>query len=251
VFALPFVGGGASVFTPWPDHLPDTVEVMGIQCPGREDRMEEEPFDSMPALVEELADAMLPYLDRSFAIYGHSAGGLLAYELTKHLEQQYGEVPMKLIIAGWPSAALVEDYVRGLKHVGPDVDLDRETDDRVLDVLRANGLFTAQLDDDASVKALMPSVRADLKMLGNYRFENGVALRAPLTVLRGDEDPLFTLEQLQAWEKLTSAGFSLTTVPGDHLFIRNPSAQVMRTIADELSAEDAYPMFTSLVGSAE
>jgi acyl transferase domain-containing protein/NADPH:quinone reductase-like Zn-dependent oxidoreductase/surfactin synthase thioesterase subunit/ubiquinone/menaquinone biosynthesis C-methylase UbiE len=246
VFALPFVGGSASVFAPWPNHLPETVEVVGIEYPGRETRIEEAPMDSVPTLVEELADAMLPYLDRSFAVYGHSMGGLLAYELTKYLEQQYAEVPMKLIIGAWPGAGLVEEYVRSLKGVDPDIDLDRESDSRVLEVLRDNGLFTGPVDDDASIKPLMPSVRADLKLLGDYRFENGYALRAPITVLRGTEDPLFTVEQLQGWEELTSGGFSLVTVPGDHLFIRGASPEVMRTIADELAAEGAFPMFTGL-----
>lgn len=247
VFALPFVGGSASVFAPWPNHLPETVEVVGIEYPGRETRIDEAPMDSVPVLVEELADAMLPYLDRSFAIYGHSMGGLLAYELTKHLEQQYAEVPVKLIIGAWPAASLVEQYVRSLKGVRPDTDLERESDSRVLEVLRDNGLFTGPTDDDATIKPMMPSVRADLKLLADYRFENGYALRAPITVLRGTEDPLFDVEQLQGWEELTSAGFSLTTVPGDHLFIRGASPQVMRTIAGELSAENAFPMFTGMV----
>jgi surfactin synthase thioesterase subunit/acyl carrier protein len=251
VFALPFVGGGASVFTPWPNHLPDTVEVMGIQYPGREDRIEEVPIDSMPSFVAELAEAMLPYLDRSFAIYGHSMGGLLAYELAKYLEQQYAEVPMKLIVAGWPAPSLVEGYVRNLKHIRDGFDMDRASDTRVLEVLRDNGLFAAPIDDDASIEPLMPSIRADLEMLGDYRFESGVALRAPITVLRGTEDPLFEVDQLRAWEKSTNGRFSLTTVPGDHLFIRNPSTQVMRTIAGELSAEDAYPMFTNLTAVPE
>ncbi|MEU0869422.1 SDR family NAD(P)-dependent oxidoreductase [Nocardia brasiliensis] len=247
VFAMPFVGGGASVFTPWPNFLPDTVEVVGIQYPGREDRVNEVPFDSMPAFIEELADAMLPHLDRTFAIYGHSMGSLLAYELTKYLEQQYAEVPLKLIIGGWPSPALVESYVRNLKHIRDGFDMDRETDSRVLEVLRDNDLLNIPVEDEASVKPMMPAVRADLKMLGDYRFEHGVVLRAPITVLRGAEDPLFEADQLQGWEKLTSGRFSLTTVPGGHLFIQNPSAQVMRTIADELSAEDHYPSFTSLM----
>ncbi|MFC9433660.1 SDR family NAD(P)-dependent oxidoreductase [Nocardia sp. NPDC057030] len=247
VFALPFVGGGASVFTPWPNFLPDTVEVVGIQYPGREDRVNEVPIDSMPAFIEELADAMLPHLDRTFAIYGHSMGSLLAYELTKYLEQNYAEVPLKLIIGGWPSPALVESYVRNLKHIRDGFDMDRESDSRVLEVLRDNDLLAIPVADEASVKPMMPAVRADLKMLGDYRFEHGVALRAPITVLRGADDHLFEVDQLQGWEKLTSGRFELTTVPGGHLFIQNPSAQVMRTIADELSAEDSFPTFTSLV----
>ena len=247
VFALPFVGGSASVFAPWPKYLPDTVEVVGLEYPGRESRIDEVPIDSMPTFVAELADAMLPHLDRSFAIYGHSAGGLLAYELAKYLEQRYAEVPAKLIVGAWPSPARVEGYVRNLEQLRPGFDMDSESDARVLEVLRANGLFTAPVDDDASLKPLMPAVRADLKMLGAYRFEEGVRLRAPITVLRGEEDPLFDTGQLEAWEDMTSGKFSFATVPGDHLFIRNQSAEVMGKIADELTAEDAYPMFTSLV----
>ncbi|WP_157195581.1 SDR family NAD(P)-dependent oxidoreductase, partial [Nocardia tenerifensis] len=247
VFALPFVGGGASVFTPWPNFLPETVEVVGIQYPGREDRVNEVPIDSMPEFIEQLADAMLPHLDRTFAIYGHSMGSLLAYELTKYLEQQYSEIPLKLIIGGWPSPALVESYVRNLKHIRDGFDMDRESDGRVLQVLRDNNLLEIPIEDEASVKPMMPAVRADLKMLGDYRFEHGVVLRAPITVLRGAEDHLFEVDQLQGWEKLTSGRFTLTTVPGGHLFIQNPSAQVMRTVADELSAEDQFPSFTSLL----
>lgn len=249
VFALPFVGGGASVFTSWPDHLPDSVEVIGIQVPGRENRIDDIPIDSLPEFIAELAEAVLPYLDRSFAIYGHSMGGLIAYELARYLEQHFAEVPTKLIVAGWLSPTLVEDYVRNLEHVRDGFDLERESDARVLEMLRDNGLFAAE--DPNAVKPLMPSIRADLKILGDYRFQSDGPLRAPITVLRGAEDPLFDPDQLRAWRELTTGAFSYTTVPGDHLFIRNASAEVLQTIAHELSAEALFPSFTSFAGIAD
>ncbi|MFI9503616.1 SDR family NAD(P)-dependent oxidoreductase [Nocardia sp. NPDC052566] len=251
VFTLPFVGGSSSAFTPWPNSLPETVDVVGIQYPGRDSRIDETPIDSMPAFIAELADAMLPYLDRSFAIYGHSMGGLLAYELTKYLERNFAEVPMKLIIGGWPSPDLVEGYVRNLEHLRDGFDVDGASDGRILEVLRDNGLFTEHFDDEAAVKPLIPAVRADLKMLGEYRFDNSVMLRAPITVLRGADDPLFEPAQLSGWEQLTIGRFALTTVPGGHLFIQNASARVMETIARELAAENTFPSFTSLVADAD
>ena len=247
LFALPFVGGGASVFTPWADHLSDSIEVVGIQFPGREERLDDIPADKMPEMVAELAEAMLPHLDRTFVVYGHSMGGLLAYELTKHLEQHYNEVPMKLVIGGWPAPTLVEDYVRNLTHIRDGFDLDREPDSRVFAVLRDNHLLDIPVEEEASILHWMPAIRADLKMLGDYRFESGTPLRAPISVLRGAADPVFTLDQMRGWEALTSGAFSLTTVPGGHLFIQGADPEVMRTIAQELSAEDAFPSFTSLV----
>ncbi|MFC4375362.1 SDR family NAD(P)-dependent oxidoreductase [Nocardia halotolerans] len=246
LFALPFVGGGASVFTPWPDYLPDSVETVGIQFPGREERLGDTPVSALPEFVAELAEAMLPYLDRTFVIYGHSMGGLLAYQLTKYLEQHYNEVPMKLVIGGWPAPTLVEKYVRGLAHIRDGFDLDSESDSRVLAVLRDNKLLDIPVAEEASILHWMPSIRADLKMLGDYRFGNGYTLRAPISVLRGADDPVFDEDQMQGWGKLTSGGFALTTVPGGHLFIQNPDPQVLRTITQELSAEDTFPNFTSL-----
>ncbi|MFD4352142.1 SDR family NAD(P)-dependent oxidoreductase [Nocardia sp. NPDC058518] len=246
LFALPFVGGGASVFTPWPGHLPDSVETVGVQFPGREERLDDAAVDSMPEFVAQLAEAMLPYLDRTFVIYGHSMGGLLAYELTKYLEQHYNEVPMKLVIGGWPAPTLVEKYVRNLAHIRDGFDLDSASDSRVLEVLRDNKLLDIPVAEEASILHWLPSIRADLKMLGDYRFEHGYTLRAPISVLRGADDPVFDDDQMQGWGKLTSGGFSLSSVPGGHLFIQNADPSVLRTLAEELSVEDAFPNFTSL-----
>jgi surfactin synthase thioesterase subunit len=165
-------------------------------------------------------------------------GGLISFEVARYLQEKYSEIPVKLIIGGWPSPAMVESYVKSLKHIGDGFVLERASDARVLEVLRANGLFN---DDEAGDLELsgpvMRSVRADLKILGDYRFEAKRKLRCPITVLRGNSDPLFTTEQLRGWRKLTTGRFSLASVPGGHLFIRGAGAAVMRVVANELETE--------------
>ena len=76
LFCLPYAGGSASVFRDWPDRLPQSVEVCAIQLPGRETRLKEPVFTRLPPLVQELAQALLPSLDRPFALFGHSVGAL-------------------------------------------------------------------------------------------------------------------------------------------------------------------------------
>ena len=50
-----------------------------VQLPGRENRLREAPFTSITPLVETLAEAIRPYLDRPFAIFGHSLGALTSF----------------------------------------------------------------------------------------------------------------------------------------------------------------------------
>lgn len=250
IFGVPFGGGGASVFGSWPNYLPETVEVVGVQLPGRETRIAETPIDRMSHLVEALGEAMLPYLDRAFVIYGHSMGALVSFELARYLQEKYSEIPAKLIVGGWPSPALVESYVRGLKGVGEVIDLDKEADERVVEVLRVNRLLGEEnVADPAFVNSMMKSVRADLKILGDYRFDPTVKLRCPITVLHGRDDHLFTTEQLSEWEPLTTASFSLRSVPGGHLFIRGAGDDLFDIIAAELSTA-TFPSFMQMVGAA-
>jgi surfactin synthase thioesterase subunit len=249
---LPFVGGGASVFGAWADNLPEAVEVVGIEYPGRETRIHEPPFDRMPQLVEALGEAMLPYLDRSFVLYGHSMGALLSFELAKYLQTRYSEIPAKLIVGGWLSPELVQSYVHGLDGIEQGVDIDAYSDDRVIEILRANRLFVEDDGADrAFISSIMKSVRADLSMLGNYRFDPSVKLRCPITVIGGQSDPLFTKQQLASWKTLTTQSFSLRSVPGSHLFIRRPSRELFSILMEELSAGTIPSFFDVFETAAE
>src|SRR5689334_9345116 len=78
---LPFAGGGASVYQSLARRLPHSIEVLAIQLPGREERTREDPPASVPALAAACAVAVRPYLNVPYALYGHCAGALLAYEV--------------------------------------------------------------------------------------------------------------------------------------------------------------------------
>src|SRR5258708_10641426 len=80
LFCLPYAGGGASIFRLWPAGLPSGVEVCAIQLPGREARLKEAPFNHVRPLTLALTPVLEPFLDRPFALFGHSIGALVAFE---------------------------------------------------------------------------------------------------------------------------------------------------------------------------
>src|SRR4051794_36920377 len=97
LFCLPHAGGGAAAFRRWADGMAAAVEVVAVQPPGRETRFREPPFTDWRSLVVSLADA-LP-ADRPFALFGHSLGALLAFELARELRRRGGPPPDHLFVA--------------------------------------------------------------------------------------------------------------------------------------------------------
>lgn len=250
LFAFPFVGGGASVFNPWNELLPKDIEINAIQHPGREARIGEKPLTDIQELVRQVCAAIVPSLDRSFVLYGHSMGGLIAYEVARHLEAEYSEVPLRLIIAGWVAPPLVRKYVRALRGInGGHFSLEHASDAEVLEVLRGNALFSEQDTRPELAEALMPSVRADLAMLGAYEYDGSHTLRCPITVLSGDRDDLFDHAQLTSWRALTSGEFRFREVKGGHLFVREPDKSHIDTITEELRPT-SFPVFGALDGTS-
>ncbi|MGV8435487.1 thioesterase II family protein, partial [Pseudomonas aeruginosa] len=70
--------------------LPADVELLAIQYPGRQERQDEPFVTDVEAMLCAIDDALLPLLDRPFALVGASLGGILAYELAAGLESRHG-----------------------------------------------------------------------------------------------------------------------------------------------------------------
>lgn len=99
LFCFPFAGAGSLIFHAWPDHLPAEVEVCPVQLPGRGTRLKEPPFTRLPPLVEALAQALIPLLDKPFAFFGHSLGALISFELARRIRRESGLLPVRLFVS--------------------------------------------------------------------------------------------------------------------------------------------------------
>jgi len=123
IVCFPHAGAGASSFNGWFRHLPDDIELVRVQLPGREDNNERPAFTRMEDLIPELYGQVLPLLDRPLAIYGHSMGALVAFELTRALRRNNCPAPVALLVSGRRAAH--KPLRRVLLHVLPEADLSR------------------------------------------------------------------------------------------------------------------------------
>jgi len=226
LFCFPYSGAGAAVFRGWPGAFPASMEVRPVQLPGRENRLAEPAFRRMDDLVPAVVRALLPHMDKPFAILGHSLGALVGFEVARRLQAQHGIGPEILFASG---------------HTAPHVN-ERETilhalpDDELLEKLRElGGTPEAVLQHEELRRLLFPLLRADFEICETYRYAPGEPLRCPIVALGGLGDDDVSRESLEAWRQHTLAAFELRMFPGDHFFLNSCGPEVARTVVRALT----------------
>lgn len=81
LFCLPYSSGAsAMVCARWRRALPEWLQVCRLELPGRGMRMGEPLQRDIKALAAQLAEDISRDLNGPYALFGHSLGGLLAFE---------------------------------------------------------------------------------------------------------------------------------------------------------------------------
>ena len=222
LFCFPYAGGGASAFRGWASELPKDVEVCAIQLPGRESRLLEEPYRDIPAIVQALATAIVPFFDRPYAFFGHSMGSLVAFELARELRRQHRAGPMHLVVSGHRAPRFASR--RRAIHALPQAEL-------IDELRRLNGTPEEVLRDPELMSMLLPTLRADFSACEQYTYADEAPLTCPISAFGGLQDPRVAHDDLSAWREQTTDRFVLRMLPGDHFFLRAGTSKVLLQLA--------------------
>jgi medium-chain acyl-[acyl-carrier-protein] hydrolase len=224
LFCFPYAGGSASLYRSWASNLMPQVDVCPVQMPGRETRMREAPFTRLEPLIQALATALRHSMDLPFAFFGHSMGGLISFELARHLRSAYGLQPAWLFISGHSAPQL--SSTKSPIHQLPDPEL--------LDALRQlNGTPKELLQHTELMQLVLPLLRADFAVCETYDYAPGESLACPISVFGGLEDHNVSREDLAAWREHTRGSFSLRMFPGDHFFLNSARLSILAAISED------------------
>lgn len=227
LFCLPYAGGGVSVFRGWADKLPSWIEAVSIRLPGRDGRLDEVPHVSMPSLVAALADGLRPYLDKPFALFGHSLGGLVSFELARHLRDQGMPAPARLFLSAVGAPCSSTRRIAVPRHALPDAEFLEE-------IRRFHGTPAEVLRNEELRRLFLPVLRADFALAETYTHAVQPALEIPVSVFGGTEDAIVCREELDAWRAHFQGPFSLNMLAGDHFFIQRARKELLRHITRDL-----------------
>jgi surfactin synthase thioesterase subunit len=225
---IPYAAAGSSAYRDWSSALPEWIEVVSIQLPGREARLREPSLRCARDVAAQLAPVVAEAAPGPLAVFGHSMGAAIAFELARRLAERVPEALAHLIVSG-----------RGAPHIPVPTRKFQLDDDGLIAELASYG-ETPQvvLNDRALMLAMLPAIRADFEITEMYVSNGEPPLSLPMTVLAGTADPLVPTERIAPWASHTTAPCTIHWFEGGHFFIRQHQ-QAMVAIIRAVLAEPA------------
>jgi surfactin synthase thioesterase subunit len=221
-------GAGAYLYRTWAKLLPADIELLAVQLPGREARLAEPCLTDYQEAVEQTYAVLRPLLDRPYAFFGHSMGGMLAYGVTRRAAEHGDRLPSRLLVSGCPGPGSAS------RRPGREGWSDAEL---IEDLREMGGTPEEVLSQPDLLELILPTLRADFALCAGYHAAPpvGPALDVPVSVLAGVDDTI-TEADLERWMAVTRAGSSLRMFPGGHFFLTGESQdQVLAAVTADLA----------------
>ncbi len=228
LYCFTFAASSAQIFHGWNDHVPEWLEVSGVEMPGHGARLAEPPYDDYSAAAVDIADTLDPVIDRPYALFGHCLGAALAYEATRVLAERGRPQPLRLFSSG----------ARG-PHLGiPIADVESMGDDEFIQHMHKAYSAPIHFLTHPEMRPLfLPMVRADARMTQNYRYAAGPPVGYPITAVAGETDEDVQREHLEGWRRHTTGEVTPRIYPGTHFFFLQSAPQVLADFAGELERD--------------
>lgn len=225
LFCFPYAGGGTSVFSAWSSVLPPQIEVCAVIMPGRERRLGEPPIACLDRATGLLAAAIVQFLDRPFAFFGHSLGAVLAFELARRLRLDGASGLVHLFVGGRAAPHLPLD--------DPPI-CNLPAAQFLQELRRFAGTPREVLENPEMMAMFMPLLRADFSMGETYSYREATPLEVPISAYGGLQDGDVPEAKLDQWRQHTASRFRRVMFPGGHFFLNENREAVLSELTREL-----------------
>lgn len=218
---FPHSGGTVHAFAEWASAMPADVQLLAVQYPGRGDRFVEPLVDDVPAMAT-YAAADLQRLPGDLVLFGHSLGGVVAYETAVALRDR-GREPVRLC-----ASACLPPGQNERSDVYP------ASDEEFWDTLCALGGIEPGIAKNLELRdILVPSLRSDLRAHATYRPRPATEpLSCPISCYHGLGDPLVDEQHLQGWAAFTTGGFNVRSREGGHFHLNADPAGLIAGVLE-------------------
>ncbi len=229
LFCLPHAGGTSRIFKPWPEILGQDVELVALDVAGRGTRLREKGPESFAAAADDLARIVAERcVGDDYALYGHSMGALLAYELAHRLAERGCQSPVLLFAAACRPP--------GYRRPGPM--LHSFPDAAFLGALAAFGGLPVEILHDRELTEFYAGlVRDDYRL---YEEHAAVVtprpLACPVSVILGTEDPIAPAAAADGWRAVTSGPLAVLALEGAGHFFDDRTEEIGTFVATSLDA---------------
>lgn len=225
LFCFPYAGSAAHIFRGWQQELPGEIEITPVHLPGRGKRVREKLFTDLLELAEVLTAELSTHAEKPYALFGHSLGATIAFEVVRGLRRRGLPLPIHLFVSGCRAPQLPRTSYRSYDL--PSAELIGRL--RVL-----NGTPSQILESPALMEFFLPIIRADLQMIQTYKYSAEEPLSCPISAFGGWQDLEEPPEMISAWREQTTALFQRQMFAGDHFFLHSEPDRLLQAISQQL-----------------
>jgi medium-chain acyl-[acyl-carrier-protein] hydrolase len=187
--------------------------------------MDTRAFSQLVPLVAEIGDQFSHLTDIPYALYGHSMGALISFELARELAHRQATGPKHLFVSGCrdPQYPRDEPITFNLPH-----------DAFIAELKKLNGTPEEVLANPELMELFIDVLRADFEAVETYKYYPGEPLSCPITVYGGIEDEHVPVEACRQWQQQTSASCKVRMFSGNHFFVRNAEPEFVNAFRTDL-----------------
>ncbi|GMQ55835.1 hypothetical protein AN1V17_02270 [Vallitalea sediminicola] len=107
LFCLPYAGGTEFIYYKWKKYLNSSIKLEPIEIKGRGKRFYEDFYQNIDEVVEDIFKNIKDKIvNEEYAIYGHSMGSILAYELYYKISNENIKRPKHIFFSGCKSPSI-------------------------------------------------------------------------------------------------------------------------------------------------
>lgn len=206
----------------WTRLLGNDIELVAVEYAGRGRKSKIKPYSSFSEAVDDVYNYVKSQLDNcTFALFGHSMGSWIAYEVGARLERELKKCPVHIFFSGRypPHISKVEDRMCHLP--------DDEFTERIKEF---GGMDRQVLGNKELMNLFLPIIRADLKILEDMEpVKNIWRFNCDITVFNGKEDKTMEYD-IEEWKHYTSKEVNFAEIDGDHFFLFQNSEDTVDVI---------------------
>ncbi|MGM9979476.1 MAG: thioesterase II family protein [Clostridium sp.] len=226
LFCLPYAGGSATVYLKWRKYLSDYIEVVPVELAGRGKRFCEPLYDSIDKAIDDAYEFIVNNIDNNkFAIFGHSMGCTMTYEIYNKLVENNEQLPSAIFLSARKPPDSSDD-----KRYNDMSDLEL-----VNEMKKLGGTPKEVYEDNELLKIVLKIFKADLVMLENYKFiYRPYKIKCKTLVLGGTKDKGISKNDLTNWNKFIDGKLDIKMVKGGHFYINENIEDVTDVINEYL-----------------
>ncbi|NDI34040.1 thioesterase II family protein [Chengkuizengella sediminis] len=226
LFCFPYAGGSSAIYSKWKKHFKQSIEIVPIELAGRGTRMGESFYENLNEAVEDVYKKISGQLNSTpYALFGHSMGSKIAYELYYKLINMNHNEPEMIFFSG-SSAPHSKNTDKKQVHLLPNNEFKRN-------VLELGGTSEEIFDNSQLAELFVPIIRADYKIVETYQYKQKQnKINCKTVVLYGSHDKYIDI--IKEWDELTYQPSDYHFINGGHFFIQDHLEKTIKAVESHL-----------------